>query len=47
MPFRSGKQRKFLWMKHPEIARRWTNEHGSTPRKNAVKRRVARKRNSE
>ena len=29
MPFRSEKQRRFLWMKHPDIARRWTKEHGS------------------
>jgi len=29
MPFRSTKQRRFMWWKHPEIARRWTNEYGS------------------
>lgn len=29
MPFRSTAQRKFLWAKHPEIAKRWTAEHGS------------------
>lgn len=29
MPFRSEKQRRFLWMHHPEIAKRWTKEHGS------------------
>jgi len=28
-PFRSEKQRKYLWMKHPEIAKKWTKEHGS------------------
>jgi len=50
MPFRSVKQRKFLWKFHPEIARKWTREHGSkivpkkrkrVKRKN-VKRRVRR-----
>jgi hypothetical protein len=26
MPFASGQQRRFLWAKHPEIARRWADE---------------------
>lgn len=29
MPFRSTKQRRYMWARHPEIARRWTEEHGS------------------
>lgn len=29
MPFRSEKQRRFLWWKYPEIARRWTKKYGS------------------
>ena len=29
MPFQSEKQRRFLWAKHPEIARRWTDKYGS------------------
>jgi len=29
MPFKSEKQRKYLWAKHPEIARRWTKKYGS------------------
>ena len=33
MPFRSVKQRKFLWANHPDIAKRWTAEHGSAPQK--------------
>ena len=33
MPFRSVKQRKFLWANHPDIAKRWTDEHGSTIQK--------------
>lgn len=26
MPFKSDKQRKFMWMNKPKIARKWTNE---------------------
>lgn len=29
MPFRSKKQRKWMWANKPEMARKWTNEHGS------------------
>jgi len=29
MPFKSLKQRKYLWAKHPEIAKRWTKKYGS------------------
>jgi len=29
MPFRSAVQRRYLWAKHPEIAKRWTVEYGS------------------
>ena len=35
MPFRSEKQRRYLWLKHPEIARRWSKEYGSTPKTDA------------
>jgi hypothetical protein len=40
MPFKSEKQRKFMFANHPEIAERWTKEHGSKPvgRKTTVKR---------
>ena len=31
MPFRSEKQRRYLWMKHPKMAQKWTDEHGSKP----------------
>lgn len=31
MPFRSEKQRRYLWMEHPEIAKRWAAEYGSKP----------------
>jgi hypothetical protein len=26
MPFKSEKQRRFLWAKHPRIAKRWSKE---------------------
>lgn len=26
MPFKSERQRRFLWAKHPEIAQRWADE---------------------
>ena len=29
MPFRSKKQRKYMYAKHPVIARRWTKKYGS------------------
>jgi hypothetical protein len=29
MPFKSEQQRKYLWARHPEIAKRWTKEYGS------------------
>ena len=28
-PFRSKAQRKLLWAKHPNIARKWTKKYGS------------------
>ena len=27
MPFQSESQRRFLWMHHPEIAKRWAHEY--------------------
>jgi hypothetical protein len=32
MPFRSEKQRRYMWARHPEIAERWTKEYGSKPK---------------
>ena len=29
MPFQSEAQRRFMWAKHPSIARRWTQEEKS------------------
>ena len=29
MPFKSRAQEKFLWARHPKIARRWADKYGS------------------
>lgn len=26
MPFQSESQRRFLWLKHPEVAKKWAKE---------------------
>jgi hypothetical protein len=41
MPFKSERQRRFLWMKHPDLARKWAHETGSspTPRKKRTRKR--------
>ena len=31
MPFRTEKQRRFLWANHPDLARKWTNKYGPRP----------------
>ena len=31
MPFKSEKQRKYLWKNHPKIAKDWTETYGSKP----------------
>ena len=33
MPFKSEKQRKYMWAKEPAIAKRWTEKYGSKPKK--------------
>ena len=33
MPFKSEKQRKYMWAKEPAIAKRWTEKYGSKSRK--------------
>ena len=32
MPFKSEAQRRLLWAKHPEIAKKWVDKY-STPKK--------------
>ncbi len=39
MPFRSEKQRRWLWRNRPDIARRWTKRYGSKIRKKKKRRR--------
>jgi len=41
MPFKSEKQRRYLWKKEPKIAREWTKAYGSKPikKKRKTKRR--------
>ena len=29
MPFRSEKQRRYLWAKHPDVAEKWARKYGS------------------
>ncbi len=36
MPFKSEKQRRYLWMNEPEIAKRWTDKYGSKPIKKKI-----------
>lgn len=33
MPFRSVKQRKYMYSQHPEIAKEWSKKYGSKIRK--------------
>jgi hypothetical protein len=33
MPFRSEKQRRYMWANHPRIAARWAKSYGSRPRR--------------
>jgi hypothetical protein len=33
MPFDSEKQRRYLWARHPEIAKRWADEEIAQNRK--------------
>ena len=32
MPFKSEKQRRYLWANEPKIARDWTDKYGSQPK---------------
>lgn len=36
-PFRSEAQRRFMYARHPEIAKRWTKKYGSKIRKKKSK----------
>jgi len=41
MPFKSEKQRRFMWWKHPEIAKRWTEKYGSKIKKKSARQEAA------
>ena len=46
MPFKSIKQRKYMWWAHPDIAKRWTKKYGSKvvkSKKSKKKKKKARK----
>ena len=32
MPFKSEKQRRYLWKNEPKIAKEWTKAYGSKPK---------------
>lgn len=39
MPFRSAKQRRYLFAKHPKMAKRWAKKYGTKPRPKRRKKR--------
>lgn len=50
MPFKSEKQRRYLWMHEPKLAKKWSDKYGSTPedygKKVARRKKKARKKSS-
>lgn len=38
MPFKSEQQRRLMWAKHPQIARRWADKYGSLAQNELAKR---------
>ena len=41
MPFRSDKQRRFLYANHPEIAKKWAKKYGPEAIKRKLKKKPA------
>ena len=37
MPFKSEKQRRYLWANEPQVAQRWSDKYGSKPQKTKLK----------
>ena len=37
MPFKSEKQRRYLWANEPQVAQRWSDKYGSKPQSNKQK----------
>tara|TARA_R100000781_G_scaffold107038_1_gene71132 strand:+ start:365 stop:487 length:123 start_codon:yes stop_codon:yes gene_type:complete len=33
MPFKSEKQRRYLWKNNPKLAKEWAEKYGSKPKK--------------
>ena len=31
MPFKSAKQKRYMYANHPKIAKRWTKKYGANP----------------
>jgi len=43
MPFKSEKQRRYMWANHPRLARKWTEEEKALRRREFIKRQKKRK----
>lgn len=41
MPFRSEAQRRYMWVRHPEIARRWASSYEFRPRRKVKRKRAS------
>jgi hypothetical protein len=37
MPFKSERQRRYLWKNEPEVAKKWSHKYGSKPIKSSKK----------
>jgi hypothetical protein len=37
MPFKSEKQRRYMWKHMPKIAKKWSHKYGSKPKKGGKK----------
>lgn len=46
MPFQSERQRRYMWAKHPSIARRWAKEESLLSRARRLKRKRKKKKGS-
>lgn len=44
MPFKSEKQRRYLWANEPELAREWTEKYGSGVQEERAEKKPKRKR---
>lgn len=47
MPFKSEKQRRFLYSQHPEIAKRWSKEEKQAAYKRRLKKRKKKRHNDD